>query len=40
MPDVEIVERASPEGDHPNNGLAEASLREVTGQARVLNHVF
>ena len=33
--DVEIVETASPQEDHHQHGLAEASVREVEGQARV-----
>ena len=33
---VEIVEKASLEGDHQQNGLAEASVRKVKGQAQVL----
>ena len=36
MPGVELVEKASPECDHQQNGLAEAGVREVEGQARVL----
>ena len=35
--DAEIVEKASPEGDHQQNALAEVSVREVKIQARVMN---
>ena len=34
MLDAEIAEKASPEGDHQQHGSAEASVREVKGQAR------
>ena len=33
---VEVIEQASPEGDHAANGLAEVVLREVKAQTRVL----
>ena len=32
----EVIEQASPEGDHPANGLAEVGAREVKAQTRVL----
>ena len=33
---VEVIEQASPEGDHASNGLAEVGVREVNAQTRVL----
>ena len=33
---VEVIEQASPEGDHAANGLAEVGVREVKAQTRVL----
>ena len=33
---VEVIEQASPEGDHAANGLAEVGVREVQAQTRVL----
>ena len=36
LPEIECVMKSSPEGDHQQNGLAEVSVREVKGQARVL----
>ena len=33
---VEVIEQASPEGDHAANGLAEVGVREVKSQTRVL----
>ena len=33
---VEVIEHASPEGDHAANGLAEVGVREVKAQTRVL----
>ena len=36
MTDVELVIKSAPEGDSPQNGLAEVAVREVKGQARVL----
>ena len=33
---VEVIERASPEGDHAANGLAEVGVREVKAKTRVL----
>lgn len=36
MPEVEMIMKSSPEGDHQQNGLAEVGVREVKGQARVL----
>ena len=33
---VEVIEQASPEGDHAANGLAEVGVREVKTQTRVL----
>ena len=33
---VELIEQASPEGDHAANGLAEVGVREVKAQTRVL----
>ena len=33
---VEVVEHASPEGNHAANGLAEVGVREVKTQTRVL----
>ena len=33
---VEVIEQASPEGDHAANGLAEFGVREVKAQTRVL----
>ena len=36
LPEIECVMKASPEGDHQQNGLAEVAVREVKGQTRVL----
>ena len=33
---VEVIEQASPEGDHAANGLAEVGVRELESQTRVL----
>ena len=33
---VEVIEQASPEGDHAANGLAEVGVREVKAQTGVL----
>ena len=33
---VEVIEQASPEGDHAANGLAEVAVREVKAQTRVV----
>ena len=33
---VEVIEQASPEGDHAANGLADVGVREVEAQTRVL----
>ena len=33
---IEVIEQASPEGDHAANGLAEVGVREVQAQTRVL----
>ena len=33
---VEVIEQASPEGDHAANGLAQVGVREVKAQTRVL----
>ena len=33
---VEVIEQASPEGDHAANGLAEVGVREVKAQTRLL----
>ena len=33
---VEVIEQASPEGDHAANGLAEVGVREIKAQTRVL----
>ena len=33
---VEVIEQASPEGDHAANGLAEVGVREVKAQTQVL----
>ena len=33
---VEVIQQASPEGDHAANGLAEVGVREVKAQTRVL----
>ena len=33
---VDVIEQASPEGDHAANGLAEVGVREVKAQTRVL----
>ena len=33
---VEVIEQASPEGDHAANGLSEVGVREVKAQTRVL----
>ena len=33
---VEVIEQASPEGEHAANGLAEVGVREVKAQTRVL----
>ena len=33
---VEVIEQASPEGDHAANGVAEVGVREVKAQTRVL----
>ena len=33
---VEVIEQASPEGDHAANGLAEVGVREVKAPIRVL----
>ena len=33
---VEVIEQASPKGDHAANGLAEVGVREVKAQTRVL----
>jgi len=36
LPEVEVVTRTSPEGDHQANGLAELGVREAKGQVRVI----
>ena len=36
MEGAEVIEQASPEGDHAANGLAEVGVREVKAQTRVL----
>ena len=36
LPEVEMIFKSSPEGDHQANGLAEVGVREVKAQARVL----
>ena len=33
---AEVVPKTSPEGDRQANGLAEAAVREIKGQVRVL----
>ena len=33
---VELVQMASPEGDHQANGLAEVGVREIKAQTRIL----
>ena len=33
LEDVEVIEQASPEGDHAANGLAEVGVREVNAQS-------
>ena len=37
---VEVIEQASPEGDHAANGLAEVCAREVKAQSRVLKSLL
>ena len=37
---VEVIEQASPEGDHAANGLAEVGVREVKAQTRVLKSLL
>jgi len=36
MPEVEIIPKTSPEGDHSANGLAEIRVREIKAQIRVI----
>ena len=37
---VEVIEQASPEGDHAATGLAEVGVREVKAQIRVLRVIW
>ncbi|CAK0875550.1 unnamed protein product, partial [Prorocentrum cordatum] len=38
LPSVEIIPKASPEGDRQANGMAEAAVREIKGQYRTLRN--